>query len=215
MERRLKEMGFTVSDKETPADGSCLFHALLDQIQSNPSVPLFAESHWELRYKIVCEGYEQFLVTDKVPWPNECSIKEWKMKMLNQNEWGDEVVLVLASNILQVDIHVIPAFRESSCNHSGIIIVKSSSDTSNKQPLFLFHFSDSDFSPAHYQSIKPSLPASLPPEIAVTEVINFHDQQDQLVSEFELTEESIRNVQIVITDDQPSRYEWNVNFCYN
>ena len=52
MEKRLKELGFRVSEK-TPGDGSCMFHALLDHIQSNPSIPLYAESHWELRYKIV------------------------------------------------------------------------------------------------------------------------------------------------------------------
>ena len=43
-----KQMGLSVSEKETPGDGSCLFHALLDQIQSHPSLPPYADSHYEL-----------------------------------------------------------------------------------------------------------------------------------------------------------------------
>ena len=34
--------------------------------------------------------------------------------MLNLNEWGDEIVLNLASNLWSVDIVVVPAFKESS-----------------------------------------------------------------------------------------------------
>ena len=98
MKRRLKEIGFTVS-KETPGDGSCMFHALLDQIQSNPSLPPYAENHWELRYKIVLEGYEKFI--DKFDWPNDPKVgskQAWKKKMTNPNAWGDEVVLQLATH---------------------------------------------------------------------------------------------------------------------
>ena len=32
--------------------------------------------------------------------------------MLNPKEWGDETVLVLASELLQVGIQIIPAFGE-------------------------------------------------------------------------------------------------------
>ena len=32
--RRLAELNLKMSEKETPGDGSCLFHAILDQIQS-------------------------------------------------------------------------------------------------------------------------------------------------------------------------------------
>ena len=59
----MKQLGLTVLDKETPGDGSCMFHALLDQIQSHPSLPPYADSHWELRYKIVSEGYDLFIAT--------------------------------------------------------------------------------------------------------------------------------------------------------
>ena len=80
--------------------------------------------------------------------------------MLNPKEWGDETAVVLASD---VDIQIIPAFGE-------VTIIKSSSESSNKQLFSLFHFS---------------------------EVISFN-QQD--LAGLELTEETIRDVQIVVTD---------------
>ena len=57
------------------------------------------------------EGYEKFI--NKLDWPNDevvGSKEAWKKKMTNLNAWDDEVVLQLASNLLEVDIHVISAF---------------------------------------------------------------------------------------------------------
>ena len=164
-----------------------------------PSLPPYADSHFELRYKIVCEGYDLFMATNKPSWHTEISIMEWRIKMLNPKEWGDETVLVLASELLHVDIQIIPAFGE-------VTIIKSSSESSQKQLFSLFYFSEVDFYSGHYQSVKPSLPvshsSSLPTsfsldEVEVTDVISF-DQDHQL--ELELTEETIRDVKIVVTD---------------
>ena len=44
---------------------------------------------------------------------------------MNPNTWGDEVVLQLASNLLEVDIHVITAFN-------GVTIIKPVDVTSQK-----------------------------------------------------------------------------------
>ena len=65
-DKRLAELGLRMS-RETPGDGSCMFHALLDQIKSNPSLPDYAENHWELRYKLVFEGCDK--VIDKLHCP--------------------------------------------------------------------------------------------------------------------------------------------------
>ena len=132
-----------------------MFHALLDQIQSNPSLPPYADNHWELRYKIVLEGYEKFI--NKLDWPDEevvGSKEAWKKKMTNPNAWGDQVVLQLASNLLEVDIHVISAFP--SLHNNGVTIIKPVDFESIKQPIYLFLFGESDFEPAHYQSVLPS-----------------------------------------------------------
>ena len=80
-------------------------------------------------------------------------MKEWRLKMLNPKEWGGEIVLVLSSELLHVDIQIIPAFGE-------VAILKSSSESSNRRPLWLFHFSEVEFYSPHYQSVKPSLPVS-------------------------------------------------------
>ena len=66
----------------------------------------------------------------------------------------DKVFLVLASNILQADLIVVPAFRESAVHHGlGFTLIKSF-EKPKYQPLYLFAFSESDFNPAHYQSIQ-------------------------------------------------------------
>ena len=116
-----------LSDKVTPGDGSCMFHAILDQILNIPSLQDYASSHFELRWKIVSDGYKSFLETDKLEWPNDpmCGSKQkWKTEMLDPTTWGDEVVLSLASNLLEVDIIIIPAFRESGDQVSGVTTVK-------------------------------------------------------------------------------------------
>ena len=86
-------------------------------IQSIPELQDYASSHFELGWKIVSDGYKMFLETDKLSWPDEgedcCSKKEWKTEMLDPTTWGDEVVLALASNLLELDIKIIPAFREA------------------------------------------------------------------------------------------------------
>ena len=105
-----------------------MFHAILDQIQNIPSLQDYASSHFELCWKIVCDGYKCFLETDKLEWPNDpmCGSKRnWKTEMLDPTTWGDEVVLSLASNLLELGIIIIPAFRESGLDLvSGVTTIK-------------------------------------------------------------------------------------------
>ena len=73
--------------------------------------------------------------------------------MSNLSVWGAEFVLHLESNLLQVDIHIIP---ESSCNKGVTVIKPLQPPTNQKQPINLFFFADSNFRPAHYQTVWPS-----------------------------------------------------------
>ena len=177
-----------------------MFHALLDQIDSHPSLPPYAENHWELRYKIVCEGFEKFI--DKLEWPNDPKVGSqiaWKRKMMNPSTWGDEVVLQLTSNLLEVDINIITAFNDAT-----IIKPIDVTSSSQKQPIYLYLFSESDFESAHYQSVWPSsLPSSLPSsqDVVVTEVFSFN-LDNPLMSDLEITD--IRDLQVVVAD-QSSR----------
>ena len=153
----LAELNLKMSEKETPGDGSCLFHAILDQIQSIPEVQDYASNHFELRWKIVSDGYKMFLETDKLSWPDDPiqSKKEWKTEMLDPKTWGDEVVLALTSNLLELDIIIIPAFRQAGLDPvSGVTTIKPLVPPKH-QAIHLFQFSESDFNSAHYESVFP------------------------------------------------------------
>ena len=71
--RRLAELNLKMLEKVTPGDGRCMFHAILDQIQSILELQDYASSHFELRWKIVSDGYKMFLETDKLSWPDDTS----------------------------------------------------------------------------------------------------------------------------------------------
>ena len=72
LERKLKDLDFVVSPSqpETPRDGSCLFHALLDQYCYIPDLRDVASNHQELRFRIINYGYDFYLKTEKVNWAN-------------------------------------------------------------------------------------------------------------------------------------------------
>ena len=65
LHQRLHQLDLKLKVGGTPPDGSCMFHALFDQIQGQPSLKDYADSHHELRFKLVCEGYSKFLETEK------------------------------------------------------------------------------------------------------------------------------------------------------
>ena len=159
LQRRLQELDFILSPSqpETPADGSCLFHSILDQIKFNPELRNEAFSHLEIRWKIVNYGYDVFLKTKKLPWTDVGTPEEWKRRMSNPSEWCDGVALQLASNVFSVDIVIIFAFQESAeaiDKNLGITIIKCL-EKPKHQPIFLFLFPDCSFSPAHDQPIRP------------------------------------------------------------
>ena len=70
LERKLKDLDFVLSPSqpETPRDGSCLFHALLDQCSYIAELKDGASNHQELRWKIVNYGYDFYLKTGKINW---------------------------------------------------------------------------------------------------------------------------------------------------
>ena len=124
-----------------------MFHAILsNSVKSIPPSQCNAVSHWSSTIKSSLKGTWSLLT-------NCHGLSEWKCKMLNLSVWGAEFVLHLESNLLQVDIHIIP---ESSCNKGVTVIKPLQPPTNQKQPINLFFFSDSNFRPAHYQTVWPS-----------------------------------------------------------
>ena len=64
-------------------------------------------------------GYDNFLKTKKLGWTHEETPEDWRKMMsspdeFGQYEWGDDEVLQLATNVLSVDVVIIPAFKESA-----------------------------------------------------------------------------------------------------
>ena len=105
MEQRFKELDFSQSG-DTPGDGNCMMLCLVDQMSYSEGLRDFAESAKDLRWKICNYGYDFYLRTGRLTWsfdPEIGSPAEWKRKMSQDGCWGDEIFLVLASNILQVD----------------------------------------------------------------------------------------------------------------
>ena len=60
VEKRLQALDFVLSpsQKETPQDGSYMFHCLQDQIQYNPILQDYSENALQLRWKICQYGFD-------------------------------------------------------------------------------------------------------------------------------------------------------------
>ena len=98
----------------------------------------------DLRWKICNYGYDFFLRTERLSRsfdPELGTPQDWKNRVLQDRTWGDEVFLwQVASNILQVDLIIIPCFRESSVHQGlGFTLIKSF-ERPKHLPLYLFSF---------------------------------------------------------------------------
>ena len=138
-----------------------MMHSLHDQLKFDPYQKSFAKSPEQLREKVLSYGYDMFIRTGKLEWQYSPELglgspEEWKERMSQDGEWGDEIFLCLAANVLSLDIVLVAAFRESSFLQGlGITIIKSLEKPRHK-PVFLFCFSESDFQNPHYQSVRPN-----------------------------------------------------------
>ena len=79
----------------------------------------------------------------------------WKNRMMKDGIWGDHIFLQLTSNILQVDLVIVPAFKETAVHQGLGFTLITSYKKPSLGPLYLFHFSEGDFESPHYQSIRP------------------------------------------------------------
>ena len=98
---RLKYLSFEKfpSQPNTPAFGNCMTEALLDQCRYNEKLEKFAKDISEFRRKIVLNGFDMFIATERLTWSYDPEIGnpgEWVDKMLSDGVDGDEIVLQLA-----------------------------------------------------------------------------------------------------------------------
>ena len=167
-----------------------------------------SQSAQELRWKIVNYGYDFFLKTKKLTWVNTTETPEdWRKKMSDPNEWGDDVALQLASNVLRVDIVLITAFHESAVHKDLGLTIINSQEKSNPEPLYLFYYSESDFSSAHFQSIFPRYAdnvvktylTSLAPSLTEESLQDIPIVLDSQYSQLEISNEPFQSTRVVIS----------------
>ena len=146
-----------------------------------------------------------FTISTLKPYASKfLKIKFSKSEMLDPTTWGDEVVLSLASNLLELDIIIIPAFRQAGLDPvSGVTTIKPLVPPKH-QAIHLFQFSESDFISAHYESVFPRTDMSIPPAFELTDEISSMTEEDIRNCQFLITDESIQDIVVVTTNtDHP------------
>ena len=197
VERKLAEIDFNLSttQPDTPKDGDCMFHALMDQLEYNAELKGDVADVKELRWKIVHFGYTFYLKSGKIS-VSEGTPEDWKKKMSRSGEWGDEVALHLVSNVFNVDICIIQAFSPN-------LVIKSI-ETSRHSPLYIFYYSETEFSPAHYQSVRPrslATPSLIPHSTPAIEDSATAIEDIQL-SDIVISEEAFDSVHVLSNSNQ-------------
>ena len=224
MIRRLRELDLSVSSSqpETPRDGNCMMHSLHDQLKFDPYQKSFAKSPEQLREKVLSYGYDMFIRTGKLEWQYSPELglgspEEWKERMSQDGEWGDEIFLCLAANVLSLDIVLVAAFRESSFLQGlGITIIKSLEKPRHK-PVFLFCFSESDFQNPHYQSVRPNREENVLLTFLSSNTKTIDGSRSSILQEscvgsrLEMEDgswtESIDNIEVLVSEDTITSYE--------
>lgn len=132
---------------DNPGGGNCMFYALSHQLESVGT----ERSHEELRQDIV-----QYLRSNNVLQGRDGQIdfrsfihgysswEEYLQSMSNDGEWGDNLVLIAASNMFEIPIQIVSSLP----NHDPIMITPIRSR--HIEMLHLGHITE-----LHYVSLSP------------------------------------------------------------
>ena len=147
-------MQFMVSptQPDTPADGNCFLHALVDQMSYDS---LLVKMKWtanKARTQVVANS-ELVIATKGLEWPGDISIDAWRAKMANDFVYADKVFIQIAAELLNRPFVLVTVHKESGDNKSGKILI--TPQTSIGNPLYFLYFTESKFLSPHYQSIRP------------------------------------------------------------
>ena len=150
----LENMQFMVSptQPDTPADGNCFLHALVDQMSYDS---LLVKMKWtanKARTQVVANS-ELVIATKGLEWPGDISIDAWRANMANDFVYADQVFIQIAAQLLNRPFMLVTVHKESGDNKSGKILI--TPQTSIGNPLYFLYFTESKFLSPHYQSIRP------------------------------------------------------------
>ena len=160
MDLRLKELNFRASEIRSLTNGDCLVSSLRDQLESGDHVMKeWSSSIQDLREKIVRMGEKLFkrgTLTFSGDPQQYGSLEDWKIEMLKEGTFADEIFLQVSSIVLSSNINIITCFRESALTNKekGFTQIKPLQEAINEE-IYLFYYSDSDFLSPHYESIHP------------------------------------------------------------
>ena len=132
----------------------------MDQLESGDHVMKeWSSSIQDLREKIVRMGEKLFkrgTLTFSGDPQQYGSLEDWKIEMLKEGTFADEIFLQVSSIVLSSNINIITCFRESALTNKekGFTQIKPLQEAINEE-IYLFYYSDSDFLSPHYESIHP------------------------------------------------------------
>ena len=151
---RLRKTGFKLSSSQpnTPADGNCLFHSLLDQVRIL-NIQSDFKSHLDVRTACVC-NFLPMLEIDLIIWIDDEDMNDWIDRMSKPGVFGDEYCMQIFANLVQRDIIYIPVHQSSAHIMKNYCVVKCA-QSSSLPPMALLWFEETKFGYGHYQSIEP------------------------------------------------------------
>ncbi|XP_062499957.1 uncharacterized protein LOC134177210 isoform X2 [Corticium candelabrum] len=131
----------------TPADGNCLFHAVLDQLKRVKSEKPYC--HSELRaLAISCLRDHQFVdINGKKLNLSQYVSKDWDQylsDMEKDGEWGDHLVVMALTTVLSHNILIVSSVDGAS-NHFTVTVEPNGHVASNDVPLLLGHYAENHF----------------------------------------------------------------------
>ena len=157
---RLKKLGLKKSptQPETPPDGNCMVHAILDQMRYDPAHAVAASTldHHQLRV-LIATSLLNLIDQGKIDWNNEIlggTPDDWIREMKHSGTYCDEVFLTAACFFLHRSIITYPVFVESDCDR---IINPIGGIRTTFEPFHLLLYSDAHFQDPHYQSVRPEV----------------------------------------------------------
>ena len=155
---RLKKHRFQKSptQPETPPDGNCMVHAIMDQMSYDPVHAFTASTldHHQLRV-LIASSLLNLIDQGKIDWNDEIrggSPSNWIEKMTCSGTYCDEVFLTAACLFLHRNIITYLVIAESNTDR---IINPIGGIRTTFEPFHLLLYSEAHFKDPHYQSIRP------------------------------------------------------------
>ena len=148
MLEKCKQMniGLSKSQPQTPGDGNCFFHSLVDQLPDY-------NDHMTLRKDMILDIWNQ-IADERIFYMDEAEqdIMKWLSYMEREGSFADSTAVQACANLIGRDIIILPT-KKKSCHHLGKYILIEAKPLKSVVPIVCAYFEDSHFFNPHYQSM--------------------------------------------------------------